>query len=75
MPDRSYRTVSTGEPISIHPSSMLFMNKSCPGIMYTEYVFTTKGYARNVSRIELSWLQEVVTNAAAVAKQKVSDSK
>lgn len=75
MPDRSYRTVSTGEPISVHPSSMLFMNKSSPGIMYTEYVFTTKGYARNVSRIELSWLQEVVTNATAVTKQKISDSK
>ncbi|CAI4045175.1 hypothetical protein N7582_003456 [Saccharomyces uvarum] len=75
MPDRSYRTVSTGEPISVHPSSMLFLNKSCPGIMYTEYVFTTKGYARNVSRIELSWLQEVVTNGTAVAKQKISSSK
>ena len=72
MPDRSYRTVSTGETISVHPSSMLFLNKNCPGIMYTEYVFTTKGYARNVSRIELSWLQEVVTNGTAVAKQKVS---
>ncbi|EJS42982.1 dhr2p [Saccharomyces arboricola H-6] len=75
MPDRSYRTVSTGEPISVHPSSMLFLNKSCPGIMYTEYVFTTKGYARNVSRIELSWLQEVVTNGTAVAKQKITSSK
>ncbi|CCD23708.1 RNA helicase NDAI_0C00470 [Naumovozyma dairenensis CBS 421] len=73
MPDRSYRTVSTGETISVHPSSMLFSNKSCPGIMYTEYVFTTKGYARNVSRIELSWLQEVVNNGTAVAKQKVSE--
>lgn len=27
--------------------------------MYTEYVFTSKGFARNVSRIELEWLQEV----------------
>ncbi|CAI4044753.1 hypothetical protein SKDZ_11G1320 [Saccharomyces kudriavzevii ZP591] len=75
MPDRSYRTVSTGEPISVHPSSMLFLNKSCPGIMYTEYVFTTKGYARNVSRIELSWLQEIVTSGTAVAKQKIASSK
>lgn len=72
MPDRSYRTVATGETISVHPSSMLFLNKSCPGIMYTEYVFTTKGYARNVSRIELSWLQEMANVATAVAKQRIS---
>lgn len=64
MPDRSYRTVTTGETISVHPSSMLFANKQCPAIMYTEYVFTTKGYARNVSRIELTWLQEIVSSKA-----------
>ena len=71
MPDRSYRTVTTGETVSVHPSSLLFLNKTCPAIMYTEYVFTTKGYARNVSRIELSWLQEVVTNGQAVGKEKI----
>lgn len=59
MPDRSYRTVLTGEPISVHPSSLLFLNSHCPAIMYTEYMFTTKGYARNVTRLELTWLQEV----------------
>ena len=71
MPDRSYRTVTTGEPISVHPSSMLFLNKSCPSIMYIEYVFTTKGYARNVSRMELEWLQDVIVNGATVAKEKI----
>ncbi|SCU90189.1 LAMI_0E00980g1_1 [Lachancea mirantina] len=65
MPDRSFRTVTTGEPISVHPSSMLFMDGTCPAILYIEYVFTTKGYARNVSRIELSWLQEVAGLTAA----------
>lgn len=70
LPDRSYRTVASGEPISTHPSSMLFLNKSCPSIMYIEYVFTTKGYARNVSRIELSWLQESISDGTAVAKVK-----
>lgn len=59
MPDRSYRTSTTGETISIHPSSMLFSKKDSPAIMYTEYVFTSKGFARNVSRIELEWLQEI----------------
>lgn len=63
MPDRSYRTTTTGEVISVHPSSLLFLNKTCPAILYTEYVFTTKGYARNVSRVELQWLQEVALTA------------
>lgn len=72
MPDRSYRTVTSGETISIHPSSLLFGNKQCPAIFYTEYVFTTKGYARNVSRIELSWLQDIVSsNATAMGRRSL----
>ncbi|KAL6928608.1 hypothetical protein ACO0SA_001936 [Hanseniaspora valbyensis] len=59
MPDRSYRTSTTGETISIHPSSLMFSKKDSPAIMYTEYVFTSKGFARNVSRIELEWLQDI----------------
>ncbi|KAG0672954.1 putative ATP-dependent RNA helicase dhr2, partial [Kluyveromyces marxianus] len=60
MPDKSFRTTPTGETIAIHPSSMLFMSDvTCSAILYIEHVFTTKGYARSVSRIELAWLQEV----------------
>lgn len=70
MPDRSYRTTTSGETISVHPSSLLFMDKSCPAILYTEYVFTTKGYARNVSRIELSWLQEIATGKLTTAARE-----
>ncbi|CDO96533.1 unnamed protein product [Kluyveromyces dobzhanskii CBS 2104] len=76
MPDKSFRTTPTGEPISVHPSSMLFISGSstgddnstgpCPAILYIEHVFTTKGYARSVSRIELAWLQEI---ASGVLKQ------
>ncbi|AET38905.1 RNA helicase Ecym_3419 [Eremothecium cymbalariae DBVPG len=75
MPDRSYRTTNHGELISIHPSSLLcsatFSNDSirCPAILYTEYVFTTKGYARCVSRLELEWLQDL--RPTALNKQAV----
>lgn len=58
MPDRSYRTVTNGNLISVHPSSLLFGSKK-DAIMYIEYVYTVKGYARNVSAIKLEWLQEV----------------
>jgi ATP-dependent RNA helicase DHR2 len=43
-------------------------------IMYIEYVFTTKGYARNVSAIELSWLQEVAPHVMGQAKINVNDA-
>ncbi|KAH3661408.1 hypothetical protein OGAPHI_006815 [Ogataea philodendri] len=58
MPDRSYRTLATGDLVSIHPSSLLFGQRK-PAIMYIEYVYTVKGYARAVSAIDLEWLQEV----------------
>lgn len=61
MPDRLYRTFTTGQLISIHPSSNLFGTTN-DAIMYIDYVFTTKAYGRNVSRIELAWLQEVAPN-------------
>lgn len=57
-PDRSYRTVFSGHLISIHPSSLLFSRK-CDAIMYTEFVYTTKGYARNVSLIDPEWLKDI----------------
>ncbi|AMD20894.1 HDR152Cp [Eremothecium sinecaudum] len=79
MPDRSYRTTLHGETISIHPSSLLFSasysvspikelpSSRAPAILYTEYVFTVKGYARCVSRLELEWLQQL--RPTALSKQ------
>ena len=70
MPDRSYRTVASGNLISVHPSSLLFGSKK-DAIMYIEFVYTVKGYARNVSAIKLEWLQEV---APQLQSAKVSTS-
>lgn len=70
MPDRSFRTFNSGQLISIHPSSVLFGKTNLDAIMYIEYVFTTKGYARNCSAIELSWLQEVAPHV--IGGNKVS---
>lgn len=57
MPDRSYRTITTGQLVAIHPSSLLFGQK-LDAIMYVEYVFTTRGYGRSVTRLNLEWLEE-----------------
>lgn len=59
MPDRSFRTCTSGQLISIHPSSNLFGKANLDAVMYIEYVFTAKAYGRNCSVIELSWLQEI----------------
>jgi ATP-dependent RNA helicase DHR2 len=64
MPDRSYRTTTSGQLISIHPSSLIF-GKRVDAVMYTDYVYTTKGYARNVSVIELEWLMEIGAHVLA----------
>jgi ATP-dependent RNA helicase DHR2 len=71
MPDRSYRTVTSGNLISVHPSSLLFGKKK-DAIMYIEFVYTVKGYARNVSAIKLEWLQEI---APQLQSTKVNVSK
>ncbi|KAK9432455.1 P-loop containing nucleoside triphosphate hydrolase protein [Lipomyces doorenjongii] len=58
LPGKMYRTIAGGQTINIHPSSSVF-GKNVDAIMYTEYIFTTKAYARNVSPIDLEWLQRI----------------
>lgn len=71
-PDRSYRTVFTGQLISIHPSSLLF-GKKCNGIMYTEFVYTSKGYARNVSIVNPEWLKDIAPHVLG-NRESIEDS-
>lgn len=58
-PDGSYKTLVGNQTVAIHPSSVLFGRK-VEAILYNEFVFTNKAYARNVSAIQLSWLNEVL---------------
>lgn len=73
MPDRSFRTCAAGQLISIHPSSVLFGKSNLDAIMYIEYVYTAKPYARTCSVIELSWLQEVAPQLLGTTKISVAD--
>lgn len=73
MPDRSFRTFNTGQVISIHPSSNLFGKHNLDAIMYIEYVFTSKGYGRSCSVIELGWLQEMAPHILGASKVNVHD--
>lgn len=73
MPDRSFRTCSTGQLISIHPSSNLFGKSNMDAVMFIEYVYTAKAYGRNCSRIELSWLQEVAPHLLGGSKVSINE--
>ncbi|RMZ82310.1 hypothetical protein DV738_g1728, partial [Chaetothyriales sp. CBS 135597] len=48
------------DAISIHPSSVLFGRK-VEAIMSSEFVFTTKPYARCVSAVQLGWVAEAAS--------------
>ncbi|KAK4497423.1 hypothetical protein PRZ48_011874 [Zasmidium cellare] len=57
-PDKTYKTFAGNQTVAIHPSSVLFGRK-VEAVVYNEFVFTTKAYARGVSAIQLKWLEDV----------------
>lgn len=57
VPDGSYRTILGSQAVAIHPSSMLF-GKKVEAIMYYEFVYTTRPFARFVSVVQMDWLVE-----------------
>lgn len=63
VPDGSYRTVVGNQTVAIHPSSVLF-GKKVEAIMYNEYVFTNRSYARGVSAVQMDWVGEALAGPA-----------
>lgn len=57
VPDGSYRTVLGSQTVAIHPSSVL-LGKKVEAIMYYEFVYTTRPFARLVSTVQMDWLVE-----------------
>ncbi|KAI5302627.1 putative ATP-dependent RNA helicase dhr2 [Ascosphaera pollenicola] len=55
QPDGSYRSVVGNQTVAIHPSSILFGRK-VEAIMYNEFVFTNRSYARGVSAVQMDWV-------------------
>ncbi|ODM21136.1 hypothetical protein SI65_04189 [Aspergillus cristatus] len=63
VPDGSYRTVVGNQTVAIHPSSVLF-SKKVEAIMYNEYVFTNRSYARGVSAVQMDWVGEALAGGS-----------
>ncbi|PLB48948.1 DEAH-box RNA helicase [Aspergillus steynii IBT 23096] len=59
VPDGSYRTVAGNQTVAIHPSSVLF-GKKVEAILYNEFVFTNRSYARGVSVVQMDWVGEAL---------------
>ncbi|KAH7393890.1 P-loop containing nucleoside triphosphate hydrolase protein [Phaeosphaeria sp. MPI-PUGE-AT-0046c] len=59
MPDGSYKTLMGNQTVAIHPSSVLFGRK-VEAIVFNEFVFTGKAWARGVSAVQLDWVSGVV---------------
>ncbi|GAA0169000.1 RNA helicase [Lithospermum erythrorhizon] len=58
QPDGTYRVLSSGLIVQIHPSSVLFRAKpEC--VVFDELVKTNNSYIRNVTRIDYLWLTEL----------------
>ncbi|CUS07591.1 unnamed protein product [Tuber aestivum] len=51
------RTVVGNQAVAIHPSSVLF-GKRVEAIVYHEFVYTTRAFARGVSAVEMGWIGE-----------------
>lgn len=58
-PDGSYRTLVGNQTVAIHPASGLFGRK-VEAIMYNEFVFTNRSYARGVSAVQMDWIAEAM---------------
>ncbi|KAI7993897.1 Pre-mRNA-splicing factor ATP-dependent RNA helicase DEAH10 [Camellia lanceoleosa] len=69
QPDGTYRVLSSGQGVQIHPSSVFFRTKpDC--IIFDEFVRTTHNYVRNVTRIDYLWLAELAPQYYTLQEQE-----
>lgn len=55
LQDGSYKTLAGGQKVAVHPGSVMF-GKRAMAIVFDEFVFTSRAYARGVSAVEVGWL-------------------
>ena len=66
--DGSFKTVSTGQRLGIHPSSVLF-HRPPEMILFNELVKTNRLYARDVSAVAPEWLAEMSPRVYSARKK------
>ena len=65
VPDGTYRTIGDlSQTVAIHPQSVLFAGgmeggrRKFEAIMYHEWIYTTRPFARYVSAVQMDWIME-----------------
>jgi ATP-dependent RNA helicase DHX8/PRP22 len=65
--DGSFRVITSGQEVHLHPSSVLLGTKPrC--IVFNEVVLTSRLYARTASVIDAAWLPRLVPRFFATAR-------
>ena len=57
--DGTYRTIKDGQPLAIHPSSVLYTERPPKYVVYQEVQLTSENYMRELTAIEPQWLSEI----------------
>ncbi|XP_055388375.1 LOW QUALITY PROTEIN: uncharacterized protein LOC129616893 [Condylostylus longicornis] len=57
--DGGYRTLTNPHTVQVHPQSSLFIGERPGLVVYSELVFTTKEFMRNVIEVQPEWLASV----------------
>ena len=61
--DGSYKTMVGNQTVAVHPSSGLF-GKKVEAILFNEFMFTSRSYAKSVSAVQLNWIADAFEGAA-----------
>ncbi|KAK7180649.1 hypothetical protein DPSP01_011242 [Paraphaeosphaeria sporulosa] len=60
-PDGSYKTFFHNQLVAVHPSSVMHGRKiKAEAIVFSEFLFTNKSYAKKVSAVQMNWVGDVM---------------
>ncbi|CAI6338780.1 unnamed protein product [Periconia digitata] len=66
-PDGSYKTFVGNHTVSVHPSSVLHGRKvKSEAIVFSEFLYTNKAYAKKVSAVQMNWVEDVMKEAFGI---------
>ncbi|WCJ21198.1 RNA helicase family protein [Euphorbia peplus] len=71
QPEGTYRSLSSGQVVQIHPSSVFLFEKHQPKpecLIYNELLHTSHTYIRNVTRIDYLWLTQLAPHFYAMQR-------
>lgn len=54
-----YRTIRETQLLEVHPSSVLYVEKYPPYVIFNEVLLTSQKYMRDITAVEAGWLSEL----------------